>query len=82
MVLLLQRHLLEKMLRKKIIGKKHIRLENILSSVPKHEIKNLKIAVEDLLKKDYLVWYNKNKRAIQLNLHKLKEIREFIVSTE
>ena len=47
----LQKHLLEKMLRKRVIGSNHIRYENIVSSVPSHEIKNLKKAVESLLKK-------------------------------
>lgn len=54
----LEKHVLEKMLRKRVIGSKHIRYENIVSSVPAHEIKNLKKAVETLLKKGYLCWYS------------------------
>lgn len=76
----LEKHLLEKMLRKRLIGSNHIRYENILSSIPKHEIKNLKEAVESLLKKEYLVWYNKSKKAIQLNKYKLKEIKIYLAS--
>ena len=76
----LEKHLLEKMLRKRVIGNKHIRYENIIGSVPSHEIKNLKKAVESLLKKGYLVWYSKSKKAIQLNKYKLKEIKLYLMS--
>ncbi|MBN1377075.1 hypothetical protein JW949_01935 [Candidatus Woesearchaeota archaeon] len=72
----LEKHLLEKMLRKRIIGSKHIRYENIISSIPPHEIKNLKKTIESLIKKGDLVWYNKSKKAIQLNKYKLKEIKQ------
>jgi len=47
----LEIHLLEKMLRKRIIGSKHIRYENIVSGVASHEIGELKDAVDSLLKK-------------------------------
>ena len=63
----LEKHLLEKMLRKRIIGSKHIRYENIVSGVAFHEIGELKEAVKSLLKNGYLVWYDKSKKAIQLN---------------
>ena len=76
----LEKHLLEKMLRKRLIGSNHIRYENILSSIPPHEIKNLKEAIESLLKKGYLVWYNKSKKAIQLNKYKLKEIKIYLTT--
>ena len=75
----LEKYLLEKMLRKRIIGSKHIRYDNIISGVPAHEIKNLKTVVESLLKKGYLIWYSKSKKAIQLNKQKLKEIKEYIL---
>lgn len=74
----LEKYILEKMLRKRIIGKKHIRYENIVSGIPSHEIRNLKTAIETLLKRDLLVWYNKSKRAIQLNKDKLKEIKDYL----
>ena len=75
----LEKYLLEKMLRKRIIGSKHIRYNHIVGGVPSHEIKNLKSAIEALLKKGYLAWYSKSKKAIQLNKHKLKEIKEYIM---
>ncbi len=76
---ILERHLLEKMLRKRVIGSKHIRFDNIVSSVPANEIKNLKKVIDSLLKKEYLVWYSKSKKAIQLNKYKLKEIKEYVL---
>ena len=75
----LEKNLLEKMLRKRIIGSKHIRYENIVSGVAVHELKNLKKALESLLKKEYLVWYSKSKKAIQINKQKLKEIKEYLM---
>ncbi len=74
----LEKHLLEKMLRKRIIGGKHITYENILSSIPRHEIGNLKDAIHELLKKEFLVWYDRSRRAIQLNLDKLNEIKKYL----
>jgi len=76
----LEKHLLEKMLRKRIIGSKHIRYDNIVSSVASHEIGELKDAIESLLKKGYLVWYDRSKKAIQLNKHKLKEIKAYFIN--
>ena len=76
----LEKYLLEKMLRKRIIGSKHIRYENIVSGVPSHELRNLKKSIESLLKKGYLVWYSKSKKAIQLNKEKLKEIKIYLMS--
>lgn len=75
----LEKYLLEKMLRKRIIGSKHIRYDNIVSGVPSHEICNLKDVVKELLKKGFLVWYNKSKKAIQLNKYKLQEIKEYLL---
>ena len=76
----LEKHLLEKMIRNRSIGSKHIRYNNIISGVPSHEVGDLKDAAESLMKKGYLVWYDKSKKAIQLNKYKLKEIKEFIQS--
>lgn len=76
---ILERHLLEKMLRKRIIGSKHIRYENIVSGVASHEIGELKDAVDSLLKKGYLVWYDRSKKAIQLNKNMLKEIKAYLL---
>ena len=75
----LEKNLLEKMLRHRIIGGRHIRYDNIVSGVAPHEIKDLKKSIEVLLKKGYLVWYSRSKKAIQLNKFKLKEIKEYVM---
>ncbi len=74
----LQKKLLIKMLNNRVIGAKHIRFDTIVSNVASHEKGALKKEIENLLKKDFLVWYHKSKKAIQLNKYKLKEIREFL----
>jgi hypothetical protein len=75
----LDKYILEKMLRKRIIGSKHIRYVNIVSAIPGHQKKHCKEAITILLKKGYLVWYNKSKKAIQLNKNKTKEIKEYLL---
>lgn len=75
----LEKYLLEKMIRKRIIGSKHIQYENILSGVRSDEIGDLKEAVKILLKKGYLVWYDRGRKAIQINKYRLKEIKEYLL---
>jgi len=75
----LEKYLLEKMIRKRIIGAKHIQYENILSGIKSDETGNLKKVIKNLLKKGYLVWYDKGRKAIQLNKYKLKEIKEYLL---
>ena len=60
-----------------VISSKHIRYDNTVSGVPAHELGELKEAIKSLLKREYLVWYDKSKKAIQLNKYKLKEIKEY-----
>ena len=67
-----------KLLKNRVLGSYHLRFETILSGVKRHEIGDLKQAIYDLLKKDFLVWYSKIKKDIQLNKDKLGEIREFL----
>ena len=74
----LQQKILMKLLKNKVLGSYHLRFETILSGVKRHEIGDLKKAIYGLLKKDFLVWYSKSKKAIQLNKEKLKEVREFL----
>lgn len=74
----LEKYILEKMIRKRVIGSKHIQYENILKSIRSDEVGDLKKAIKELLKKNYLVWYDKGRKAIQLNKYKLKEIREYL----
>lgn len=74
----LQQKILMKLLKNRVLGSYHLRFETILSGVKRHEIGNLKQAIYSLLKKEFLVWYSRSKKAIQLNKDKLQEIREFL----
>ena len=74
----LEKYILEKMIRKRVIGSKHIQYDNILKSVESHKIGDLKKAIKNLLKKNYLIWYDRSRKAIQLNKYKLKEIKELL----
>lgn len=74
----LQQKILMKLLKNKVLGSFHLRFETILSGVKRHEIGDLKQAIYNLLKKGFLVWYSKSKKAIQLNKDKLQEIRTFL----
>jgi hypothetical protein len=75
----LQKKLLMKLLKNKVLGSYHIRIETMLHGFSRHEIGDLKMAAEDLLRKGFLIWYNKSNKAIQLNKDKLDEIREFLM---
>jgi len=75
----LQKKLLMKLLKNKVLGSYHLRFQTILHGFSRHEGGDLKRAVKDLLKKGYLMWYSKSKKAIQLNKEKLHEIREFLM---
>ena len=76
---LLKKKLLFKFLKNKVLGSYHLRIETILHGFSRHEVGDLKIAVDDLLKKGFLIWHSKSKKAIQLNKDKLNEIREFLI---
>ena len=75
----LQKKLIVKLLKNKVLGSYHIRIETMLHGFSRHEIGDLKRAAEDLLKKGFLIWHSKSKKAIQLNKERLNEIREFLM---
>ena len=74
----LQKKLLLKLLKNKVLGSYHLRLQTILSGMPRHQVGELKQSVYDLLQKGFLIWYNKSKQAIQLNKDRLEDIRRFL----
>ncbi|MBS3106451.1 hypothetical protein J4419_02195 [Candidatus Woesearchaeota archaeon] len=74
----LEQDLLERMWRKKLLGGNHMRVENLLASVPGHVKGDLKGALKSLLRQGYVVWYNRSKGALQLNGERLKEIKELL----
>jgi len=78
----LQKHILERLLRKRVIGSHWLKIDTVLSGVRSDEIGELRGAIKDLLKRDFLVWYDRGREAIQLNKYLLKEIRAFLETDE
>ncbi len=60
------------------MGAKHFRIDNLTSGVPSHVRGEVKKEIENLIRKDYIRWYNRSKGALHLNLDKLPEIIEFL----
>ncbi|HLD04715.1 MAG TPA: hypothetical protein VJG90_03265, partial [Candidatus Nanoarchaeia archaeon] len=73
---LIQQEILTRLLRRRVFGAKHIGIDTIVHGVPSHERGALRREVENLLRKGYIVWYNRSKGALQLNLARLQEIEE------
>lgn len=70
-----ERQILSKLVRRRVWGSKHIRLDTLLRCGWKpHERGLVKAAVKSLLKKGHIVWAKREKKAIQLNQHQSKEI--------
>jgi len=66
---------LSKLLSRKRIHTYHIRFDTVLKCGWKaHEKHLVKKAVESLLKKDFLRWVKKNKKALSINKEKVTEI--------
>lgn len=64
---------------KLIYGKNHKKIETIMrSGFPKHVYGDIKKTIKKLIKKNYILWYNKSKNAIHLNKDKFSEIGEII----
>ncbi len=60
---------------RKIYGANHKRLETVMKSgFPTHEYKNVKNAIESLIKKGYVQWYHRADESIQLNKEFYQEI--------
>lgn len=71
--------ILKKLKIKRVWGSKHLRLETILKSGwEPHEKGLVKKAIKSLIKKEYLLWAKKEKKALQLNKEKAKEIFSLI----
>lgn len=62
---------------KLIYGKNHKKIETIMrSGFPKHIYGDVKKAIKSLIKKDYILWYDKSRKAIHLNKDRFSEIGE------
>jgi hypothetical protein len=66
---------IKKLLARKVIHKHHLRLPTLLRCGWKpHEKGFVKQAVKSLIKKGFIVWAKKDKKALTLNKFKLTEI--------
>ena len=64
---------------RRIYRKNHKRIETIMhSGFPKHEYKNIKNAIESLMKKGYIIWCHRADKSIQLNKNLYQEIENII----
>ena len=77
----LQRKVLEKLTKQRIIGAKHIQIDNLICGVPSHLRGKLREEIENLVCKDYIRWYNRSNGSLHLNIDKLQEIHEFLEQT-
>ncbi len=67
---------------RRIYGANHKKIETILhSGFPSHEYKKVKKGILMLLRKGYIVWYNRSKGAIQLNKSRYDEIQQIIINS-
>ena len=49
------------------------------SGFPSHKYKEVKKAIHSLIKKGFIIWYNKSDKSIQLNKDKHIEIEKIIM---
>lgn len=67
---------LTKLYSRRRINTYHIRLDTVLKMGWKQHEKNLvKKAVENLIKKDFIRWVKRGKKALSINREKLREVR-------
>jgi len=64
---------------RKIYGANHKRFETVMKSgFPTHEYKNVKSAIESLIRKGYICWYHRADKSIQLNKELYQQIETII----
>ena len=62
-----------------VYGAKHIRMEKVIhSGFPSHLRGDVKKAIYSLIKKGFILYAKRSKDAIQLNLGKNEEIKNFV----
>ena len=74
----MERKILKRMNRLGLWKSKHMRIENAMGGIPGHELGEVKKTISKLMQKGFVVYYNKSKKAIQLNFNKYKEIMDLI----
>ncbi|MBI4175769.1 MAG: hypothetical protein HY518_01060 [Candidatus Aenigmarchaeota archaeon] len=65
---------------RRVYGKHHKSFDTIVRScsVGAHELGNVKGALHSLIRKGLVIWYDKGRKALQLNKKRSKEIMEII----
>ena len=64
---------------REIYGKNHKKIETIThSGFPSHLRKEVKKAILSLIKKEYILWYHKSDKSIQLNKKLRSKIEELL----
>lgn len=75
----LERKVLKNLDRRRLFGAKHISIDNAArSGFPSHERGNVKKAIENLIRKGLVQYYDKGRKAIQLNKERNDEIERII----
>jgi len=78
---LCQRHLLSKLDKENCTGKRHITEQNLLKGTPKHLHGELKAALKQLVKQNYVIKHStEHGTAYNLNPRRIKEIQDLINS--
>ena len=63
-----------------VYGAHHKRIETVMRfcKVKSNQIGEVKKAIYSLIKKGFIIWAKKSKKAIQLNKQKIKEVYEIV----
>lgn len=74
-----ERQVLVRLLNRNIWGSKHLRLNTLLKSGwEPHDRGRVKDATKSLLRKGLVIWAKKEKKALQLNKERSKEIMRIV----
>ncbi len=78
----LEKEILVKLSRKRIWGSKHLRFNTLLKcGWEPHQKGLVKDAIKSLMRKGLIIWAKREKKALQLNKERLKEIM-FIIGEQ
>ena len=78
----IRKTIVRKLYSKKAFSKGHLLIERLQSGIPPHLFGFVKDVLKDLIKEEIVLFYGKTKygEAYQLNVKKLKEIEEIVLS--
>ena len=74
-----EKKILKRMHRLGLWGSNHMRLSNLVNTgYPSHLKGRVKTEIKELIKQNFVIYYNKEKQAVQLNSEKYSEIMRLI----